>query len=134
MPGYTWKAKETNFTRIPSEYGVIHFHDDDLTDGSGVCYSLRLRPILNMRPKYTMPILGGGTGAPYQLNADLHLMDWMEEKGYQFDVETDEDLNFEGVSLLTPYRVVVTGSHPEYWSGQMLEAMEAYLTNGGWLR
>jgi N,N-dimethylformamidase len=100
MTGYNWKAKETNFTMIPSEYGATHFHDDDLTDGSGVCYSSRLRPILNMRPKYTMPILGGGTGAPHQLNADLHLTDWMETKGYQFDVATDEDLNFEGVSLL----------------------------------
>ena len=101
------------------------------TDGSGVCYSSRLRPIMNMRPKYDMPILNKGRGSPHQFNADLHLTDWMEEKGHRFDVVTDEDLHFEGADLLAPYRVVVTGSHPEYWSEQMLLALQAYLADGG---
>ena len=101
------------------------------SDGSGVCYSSRLRPILNMRPKYNMRLLALGQGAPHQFNADLHLVDWLEAKGHQFDVVTDEDLNFEGDELLAHYRVVLTGSHPEYWSTQMLSAMERYLAQGG---
>ena len=103
------------------------------SDGSGVAYSSRLRPILNMRPKYIYTILGlgAGPGAPHQFNADLHLLDWMEAKGYEYDVATDEDLHFDGAELLEPYRVLVTGSHPEYWSAQMLDAMETYLANGG---
>ena len=104
---------------------------DRHTDLSGVAYSSRLRPILNMRPKYTMQMLASGKGAPHQLNADLHLLDWMEQQGYEFDVVTDEDLHFEGVDLLARYPVVVTGSHPEYWTGQMLDALEAYLSEGG---
>ena len=104
---------------------------DRHTDGSGVCYSSRLRPILNMRPKYTMQISEDSQGDPHQFNADLHLLDWMETKGFEFDVVTDEDLHLEGADLLNPYRVVVTGSHPEYWSGQMLNALEAYLASGG---
>jgi N,N-dimethylformamidase len=29
-------------------------------------------------------------------------------------VITEEDLHREGLKLLAPYRVVLTGSHPEY--------------------
>ena len=104
---------------------------DHHIDGSGVAYSSRLRPILNMRPKYFMQLLSLGLGAPHQFNADVHLLDWMEQKGYEFDVVTDEDLHFEGAALLSRYPVVVTGSHPEYWSGQMLDALETYLSEGG---
>ena len=44
---------------------------------------------------------------------------------------TDEDLHSEGMDLLTPYAVVVTGTHPEYWTEKMLEGMESYLRGGG---
>ena len=101
---------------------------DHHTDGSGVCYSSRLRPILNMRPKYNTPIL---SGSPHQFNADLLLVEWLEAQGNPFDVVTDEDLHHEGAELLAPYKVVLTGTHPEYWSGQMLEGLESYLNNGG---
>ena len=104
---------------------------DRHADGSGVAYSSRLRPILNVRPKYKGTNINLGEGGAHQLNADLHLLDWKETKGFEFDVVTDEDLNFEGLDLLKPYRVVVTGSHPEYWSEPMLDAVEAYLDAGG---
>jgi N,N-dimethylformamidase len=104
---------------------------DRHTDGSGVSYSSRLRPILNMRPKYVSPLLWMGKGCPHQFNADLHLVDWLDEMGYNYDVATDEDLQLEGAKLLKPYHAVITGSHPEYWSGQMLDALEAYLADGG---
>jgi N,N-dimethylformamidase len=101
------------------------------TDGSYVHYSSRLRPIANMRPKYDMPALVSGKGSPHQFNADMHLVGWLEAKGHAYDLATDEDLHYEGLAALSPYKVVVTGSHPEYWSSQMLDAMEAYLANGG---
>ena len=109
------------------EQGLSSLYDRH-TDGSGVCYSSRLRPILNMRPKYYMSLLGG---YPHQFNADLHLLDWMEAKGHQYDVITDEDLHWKGRELLAPYRVIVTGTHPEYWSGPMLKGLEEYLGSGG---
>ena len=104
---------------------------DRHTDGSGVCYSSRLRPIPSMRPGYVSQALSGGKGSPHQFNADLHLVDWLEAKGYRFDVITDEDLHHEGRELLAPYRAIVTGSHPEYWTEQMLDSMQGYLNGGG---
>ena len=101
------------------------------TDDSEVFYSSRRRPIMTMRPKYNFSFPNMGRGGPWQFNGDLHLVDWLDEQGYDYDVATDEDLQLEGVDLLKPYNVVVTGSHPEYWSGQGLDTMETYLTGGG---
>ena len=110
------------------EHKLLSLYDRH-TDTSGSGYSSRLRPILTMRPKYNAP--SGEGGSPHQFNADLDLLDWMEVQGYQFDVVTDEDLHFEGTDLLAPYLVMVTGTHPEYWSAQMLDALEGYLAKGG---
>jgi N,N-dimethylformamidase len=104
---------------------------DHHSDGSGVCYSSWLRPIVSVRPAMLEWILGEGRGYPHQLSADLHLVDWLTQKGFQFDVATDEDLHREGVELLAQYRVVLSGSHHEYWSGEMLDALEAYQQRGG---
>lgn len=104
---------------------------DAHSDGSGVCYASRLRPLVTQRPKYRSPTLNEGEGTPHQFNADLCLVDWLHQQGYAFDVLTDEDLHLEGESLLEPYRVVLTGSHHEYWSGEMIDATQAYLTGGG---
>lgn len=100
---------------------------DSHRDGTGVVYSSRLRPIVNMRPKYSMALLK----SPHLLNADLHLTDWLEHKGFDFDVITDEDLHHEGLPLIESYAAVLTGSHPEYTSGAMLDALEGYVDNGG---
>jgi len=103
---------------------------DNHVDGSGICYSSRLRPILNLRPKYASWLGAKGSGL-WQFNADLHLSDWLERKGFEFDVITDEDLHAEGLDLLKGYRVVLTGSHPEYYSTRMLDAMTRYTQEGG---
>ena len=103
---------------------------DNHIDGSGICYSSRLRPILNLRPKYTSWLGAKGSGL-WQFNADLHLTDWLERKGFAFDVITDEDLHEEGYDLLKNYRVVLTGSHPEYYSTRMLDAVTRYTQEGG---
>ena len=99
------------------------------SDGSGVAYTTRLRPLLTMRPLYRKPITK--FSATHQFNEDMYLVDWLEAMGHSFDVATDEDLHFEGKALLDQYRVVVTGSHPEYWSDQMFTALEDNLRDGG---
>ena len=128
-------GKEINYPVLPQDKYILEnklLSAYDLhSDGSGVCYSSRLRPMMSMRPKYTWELLGMGEGDPKEFNADLHLVDWLEAKGYRFDVVTDEDLHLEGADLLAPYNVVITGSHPEYWSAQMLDSLETYLANGG---
>jgi N,N-dimethylformamidase len=106
------------------EFGLSTY--DLHSDGSGVCYTSWRRPIINMRPKYRH-----ATGSVWQFPADLHLVDWLNAKGFEYDVATDHDLQREGIELLKRYNVVVTGSHPEYYSKEMLDSFEGYLAQGG---
>lgn len=99
---------------------------DEHSDGSGVAYVSRLLPQVNVRPKQI-----GANLAAHQFNADLHMIDWLHAKAFAHDILTDEALHHEGLPLLSPYRVLITGTHPEYWSGQMLDALEAFLGQGG---
>lgn len=94
---------------------------DRHSDGSGVAYSSRHRPAQNFRP----------TGRHWNFNLDLFIIDWLEKLGGDYDVITEEDLHREGLDLLASYRVVLTGSHPEYDSVEMLDALESYLRRGG---
>lgn len=107
--------------------GVYDLH----TDGTPVVYSSYLRPILNMRPSYLQPLINNGHGDPHQLGADLHLVDWLEHFGFEYDIATDHDLDLEGVGCLASYKVVLTGTHPEYWSFNGLNAVRDYLRSGG---
>ncbi len=100
---------------------------DTYSDGAGVCYSSRLRPIFNMRPKHRM----AGTAVAWQFPADMSIIYWLETKGYDYDVITDEDLHREGKDCLSPYQVVINGTHAEYYSERMLDATEDYLAEGG---
>jgi N,N-dimethylformamidase len=61
----------------------------------------------------------------------MFIIDWLEKLGGDYDVITEEELHSQGLALLAPYRVVLTGSHPEYDSLAMLDAFEAYLRRGG---
>jgi N,N-dimethylformamidase len=101
------------------------------SDGSGVCYSSRRRPIVNMRPGYRNPELSLAATWPHLLNADLHLLDWLDGESFEYDVITDDDLHREGAGALEPYRVIISGTHPEYWTGPMLGGLESYLGEGG---
>ena len=99
-------------------------------DGSGISLSSRHRPLLTMRPGYLTFPDPNGSGLRH-FPADSHLTDWLRVKGIPFDVITDEDLHEQGADVLAPYQVVLTGSHPEYHTRQMLEALQAYRRNGG---
>ncbi|MDJ0864738.1 MAG: large subunit of N,N-dimethylformamidase [Myxococcota bacterium] len=98
----------------PDMYG---FH----SDGSGCMYATRRRPLLNVSP----------AADGWAFSADLALTGFLEHAGIHADVATDEDLHAEGRALLDRHRVVVTGSHPEYWSTAMLDALEAWQREGG---
>ena len=101
------------------ELGLSHY--DTHADGSGVFYASRLRPMLNFRPGlYTFNYLN-----------DTHVVAWLAARGFDFDVVTDEDLHAEGAELLSRYRVVITGSHPEYTSTRMWDAFDAWQRAGG---
>ncbi|TCO61156.1 LamG domain-containing protein [Actinocrispum wychmicini] len=94
-------------------------------DGTGCYYASRRRPLTTLTPDYAGPF------GLWNLSADLCLIDWLEHEGIGHDVVCDDDLHTEGVAALAGYDVVLTGSHPEYYTAPMLAAHEAYLAGGG---
>lgn len=106
---------------------ALHSMYDCHRDGSGVRYASWKRPMVNLRPKAIFRIYG----APERFGADLYLTHWMEQKEIAFDTIADENLHVEGEALLASYKVVVTGTHPEYWTRPMLDALDSYLDAGG---
>ncbi|MBI0538157.1 N,N-dimethylformamidase [Roseomonas sp. KE2513] len=94
---------------------------DTHSDGSGWCYSTAKRPILNMRPR----------GATLNYGNDTHIIDWLENAGQAYDIIVDDDIHRHGAQALAPYRCVITGSHPEYFSRTMIEAFDSYQRGGG---
>jgi N,N-dimethylformamidase len=102
---------------------LYDMHDD----GSGCLFSSNARPMLNVRPDYRHWI----TDAPRHLSSDLCLLYWLERVGFAFDVLTDHDLHAAGASALAPYDVLITGSHPEYVTKEMLDAIDMFMNKGG---
>lgn len=122
-----WKAYPHN----PDEhwdYGLSTYNHH--RDGSGVAYSSRLRPLLTWRPNFLSFNDEAGSGLRH-LPADTHLTGWLDRMGVAFDVVTDHDLDEKGVEILSSYKVVLTGSHPEYHTEGTLDALQAYTESGG---
>nr|MCS5555192.1 hypothetical protein [Arenicellales bacterium] len=90
------------------EFGLSTY--DHHQDGAGVCYSSYRRPIVSLQPKYRNPM----NGVTWQFPADLSIVAWLEHCNYDYEVLTDEDLHTEGVDAISPYKCVITGTHPEY--------------------
>lgn len=96
-------------------------------DGIGVRLSSAKRPILNWRPDYHAWLTDG----PRHYTADFYILGWLDAAGITADIATDEDLDRDGLELLDQYDVVLTGSHPEYHSERMLDALEGFVARGG---
>ncbi len=113
-----------------AEYGLstYNFHGD----GSGIHLASWQRPMLNLRIGYiTYPYADIRGSGLRHFPADTHLIAWLEHHGYATDIITDWELHHEGLGLLKDYAVVMTGSHPEYHTQAMLDALEAYRDGGG---
>jgi N,N-dimethylformamidase len=94
---------------------------DRHSDGYGVFYSSARRPLFSMHVKHKI----------WALNADTHITDWLEARRLPYDLITDHAVHAEGLSRLSRYKAVITGTHPEYWTTAMWEAMTRYLASGG---
>lgn len=116
---WTTLDKGEVFLQEHNEVGLSTY--DSHSDGSGVRYASRLRPVLNMAPKTPL----------WSFNADTHILGWLENQGIEYDVITDEDLHEEGVALLDRYQTVLTGTHPEYYTTPMWDGLRAYLAQQG---
>ncbi|PHZ85106.1 N,N-dimethylformamidase beta subunit family domain-containing protein [Paremcibacter congregatus] len=78
-------------------------------------------------PNLNLKLAAGYT----KLCMDTFLTDWFYAKGIEVDIITDDMMQAEGVDLLKNYNVILNGHHPEYYSSEMLDAVEGYLDQGG---
>ncbi|WP_352837473.1 N,N-dimethylformamidase beta subunit family domain-containing protein [Mesorhizobium sp. M0664] len=54
----------------------------------------------------------------------------VESCGRYFDAMMHQDLDRDGLRLTKPYRLPVTGSHPDYVSAGMYDAVEQAMEEG----
>jgi len=129
VPTYTWLAYGNNRARDSyTEDGVLDRAMclyDVHNDGSMVRYCTRRKPTRSGDPA------GGLQWGAHCLTANLYLVDWLETKGFAYDTICDEDLHRDGHTALAPYRCLLLGSHPEYWTGAMLDGLRDYIEGGG---
>jgi N,N-dimethylformamidase beta subunit-like protein/concanavalin A-like lectin/glucanase superfamily protein len=130
IPTLTWQAYSSN--RRPftwSEDGVIDAGValyDQHADGSPVYYATARRP-----HRAGPPDRGFAAYGAHNITANLYLIDWLRQLGIEHDVAADQHLHAQGADLLSSYRCLILGSHPEYWTAAMLAALVAYLDHGG---
>ncbi len=94
---------------------------DPHSDGSLTLYSSMMRPVTNYRP----------TGRVYKFCQDMFFIAWLEHAKIDYEIVTDDDLHAEGVSAISDYACIFTGSHPEYYTTEMMDAVETFLRDGG---
>ncbi len=112
------------------ELGLSTYNDH--SDGSGVSIATMARPMIDKRVNHfeLMDPADYGSGC-YWVNVDSYVIDWLTREDFAYDVVSDHDLQAEGAALLEPYTLVITCQHPEYYTTEMLDAVEAYLARGG---
>ncbi|HWF50464.1 MAG TPA: N,N-dimethylformamidase beta subunit family domain-containing protein [Solirubrobacteraceae bacterium] len=130
VPTLTWQAYGSN--QFPWSFGEDGVLDRGVSlynahsDGSEVYYVTRRKPTRAWSPSQGIRLWGA-----HLVTAALYLVDGLEHKNFAFDALTDEDLHREGQDLLSAYRCLILGSHPEYWTGAMLGALRDYTRSGG---
>ena len=119
---------------IGTDRGHVFARDNQLrslydyhSDHSGVSLVSTRRPKATLRDDYRYPLCG----YPHNLPVDLHFLRFCAREGIAIDVATDAELHAEGLALLSRYRCVVTGSHPEYLSVQMEQAYRDHVSQSG---
>ena len=62
--------------------------------------------------------------------AEWRLLAWLEREGFDYEVYSDQQLH-DGTLPLEVYQVLLISVHPEYWSRQMFERVQAWVATGG---
>lgn len=124
-----WNAYPGN----PGEHGDYGLSTYNVhSDGSGIGLVSWRRPMQNLRIGYvTYPYPAIRASGLRHYPADSHLLMWLAHAGHAVDLITDDELQHEGADLLRRYKAVLTGSHPEYHTPRMLDALQAYRDGGG---
>ena len=118
-------AIEADYYQDP-EFGRSTY--DHHSDGEGVCFSSWRRPILNLRPKWRSSAIS----TTWQFPRDLSIIGFLERQGLRVRRRDRPRPAPRGPGRCSSaYSVVITGSHPEYWSERALDALEGYVGEGG---
>lgn len=124
-----WKAYPHNPAQYP-HYGLSTYNNHP--DGSGICHASHKRVLFNLRPGYLT--FGEATCSGLRhFQADSHLIAWLHHQGIDFDIITDDQLDTDGLAAISSYKTVLTGTHPEYHTANMLDALKQYRDDGGGL-
>ncbi|MCZ7559843.1 MAG: hypothetical protein M5U30_07220 [Burkholderiaceae bacterium] len=121
------EPRDVAMARHP-EWGLSLY--DTHRDGSGVSVASRRRPVLTFAPDQRAWQGAEGSGR-WNYSADLVMVEWLHREGIAWEALTDEDIDREGERVLRAYEVVLTGSHPEYATPNMLAAYRAFAAGRG---
>jgi N,N-dimethylformamidase len=144
VPTLTWLAYANFDSADKHDIGLSLY--DSHSDGSPNYYASQRKPTSSTRPDaYFEPEETGGGSVPqthasvpgmpdnatHLVMADLYVIHWLEHLGIQYEVMGDEDLHRLGAEALTSYSAIICAGHHEYWTPEMLDALETYLEAGG---
>ena len=102
---------------------------DRYHDGTAVYQASRRRPLLDVVPGYRWWM----TGSTRHLSTDLELLAWLADHDIGVDIVTDDTLYRSAPSALSDYDVIITSSHPEYVSTNIIDALAEFTNTGGHL-
>ena len=77
--------------------------------------------------KHKVALWTASSGWP---NCELRFVRWAEQNGYKLDFAINSDLEFRP-EILTPYRLLLSVGHDEYWSWGMRDTIDAFVNRGG---
>ncbi|MFE0015956.1 N,N-dimethylformamidase beta subunit family domain-containing protein [Mesorhizobium sp. NPDC059054] len=122
---YEWKCPDRGqqFAIDNNLRSLYDYH----SDASGVSICSYRKPKATLRPDYNYPLCGG----PHNLPVDLHFLRFCHASGIAFDLTTDHALHERGLAGLEGYAAVMTGSHPEYMSVEIEDALRRFAAAGG---
>ena len=144
VPTLTWLAYANFDSGDKHRIGLSLY--DSHSDGSPNYYASQRKPTSSTRPDaYFEPEKTGGGSVPqidpsqpgitenatHLVMADLYVIHWLAHLGIPYEVMGDEHLHEHGPDALTPYSAVICAGHHEYWTTEMLDALEIYLEAGG---
>ena len=120
FPGHNLNMVDAEFYRENLTYGTGGVYNNHI-DGTYFSYGSRMRPDLHMKP----------TGYIYNFPADTHIISFLENEGIAYDIISDELVDAEGGDVLNRYRTVISSTHHEYVTSQMVDDVSAYSAQGG---
>jgi len=118
-PAFHFNADDIDFLMQHPEFGRGLY--DQHIDGTLVTRSSWRRPLLTVTLKTWLHLV----------NSDTQIVDWLEHEKMPYDIITDDLVHKEGKALLSRYRTVITGQHPEYQSPEIFKAVQDYMSTGG---